>query len=171
MIYFFKIWGKQKTLLMIFVFSFLPLLFVYIAQYAFEMTPCNLCLWQRKPLIIIFFLSTLALTRRKGKKLTISISIVLVIVNIFISFYHVGVENKIFSVPKSCETINFSTDNVKKLEELITNTPATRCDKPVYIFGKISMALANFIYSICFLILLLVSLYSKRFKCSKRFFE
>ena len=75
----------------------------------------------------------------------------LIIVNIIISFYHVGVENDVFSMPKSCENEIISTDNAKELENIIKQASATRCDKPVYIFSGISMAFMNFIYSIFFL--------------------
>ena len=128
------------------------------------MTPCNLCLWQRKPLIIIVVLSIVSLILWRINKHIIYFIIILIIVNIIISFYHIGVENGLFSVPTSCKDAIIAVDNVEELENIIKKTSAVRCDKPTYIIGKISMSLANFIYSILFLVFVLINLPKRTLK-------
>ena len=155
MVFSFKILNKKKSLIVIAIFAFIPLLFAYIAEYIFDINPCNLCLWQRKPLIAIFFISIIAMIWKKGTNIAIKFSIILITVNIIISFYHIGVENGIFTTPKSCENSLILTQDIKKLEKIIKKTPAVKCDQPIYIFGKISIALANFIYSVLFLAFLI----------------
>ena len=126
------------------------------AEYVFDLQPCELCLKQRHPYYFIIIISLIIFFIPITYKVFMYVLVQLgTIYGIFYSLWHVGVENKIFTTPKYCENALILTDDVHKLEVFIKKTPAVKCDQPTYIFRKISMALANFIYSVFFLVFLI----------------
>lgn len=121
------------------------------SQYAFGMTPCPLCLYQRWPYGIIIALSLIALLMGlKKQDKTVSGLVFLcglaLLAGGAIAFYHVGVEQHWWkSFLEGC-TINF--DNAQDLLKQIEGTKAARCDEiPWSLFG-ISMAGYNAIISL-----------------------
>ena len=154
---------EKNIMIFLFLTSITALSFAYIAQYYFKLLPCELCLLQRKPFIIILIFSAIAIFFKlddKFQKIIIYIIILALILNIFLASYHVGIENGIFPAPTSCSPKAIKTDDLKELEKIITQTTAIRCDKPVLILGSISMALLNMLY--CIFIFIVSFLLKKR---------
>lgn len=140
-------------LLLLLISSIAALCGAYISQYVFNMQPCILCFYQRKPFFAIIILTSLALIffkSEKFKKISIYLSALLLLINVGIASYHVGVENKVFRGPTTCsasQNLNEITD-LEELKIAINNTKAIRCDEPAFIFLGISMAGWNVIYSL-----------------------
>ena len=127
----------------------IALLSAYISQYIFGFEPCELCLWQRKPFFLIIFLGLIVLLIPKLKKYQNHIFwliILLLFINSGIAFYHFGVEKSWFEGLASCSGNNFDITNIEALKIAIENTKAVRCDRPTFLFLRISMAGWNFIY-------------------------
>lgn len=138
--------------------SLFALISAYIAQYVFNLQPCILCLYQRKPFFAILALGAIFLfikQKDQYQKLFFLSSIAILLLNIAIASYHVGVEQKIFQGPTSCSTTKNLNDitNIADLEQALKQSSITKCSVPAFTFLKISMAGWNVIY--CLLLILL----------------
>ena len=86
-------------------------------------------------------------TCEKSKKITFLCCVGFLLINCAISFYHVGVEKKIFQGPTTCSSENLNNiDNLEDLKEALSKTKAIRCDEPSFVFLGLSMAGWNVIY-------------------------
>jgi disulfide bond formation protein DsbB len=127
----------------------------YIAQYYFEMQPCELCFWQRYPFFVVISISAAFLIipfLRKYQNLAVKIGILCLLVNAGISFYHSGVERKFFKGLDSCSSVSKSPDNIEDLYKMLASTGAIPCDQPQFIFLTLSMAEWNFLYCLILVI-------------------
>ncbi len=142
----------------------LALSFAYIAQYFFNLTPCHLCLLERKPFFVILILLGLLeiflavnnakqMAKIKYQRWVFFICILTLTINCLLSFYHVGVEKKIFVEPTSCSSSTLNQyDNVDDLKNAIFSAKIARCGDQVYIMPFLSMAMLNFIYCLFLLV-------------------
>jgi disulfide bond formation protein DsbB len=135
------------------LFSLIALFSAYISQYIFGYQPCLLCLYQRKPYFIIIAISLFALLvsneAKNAKNSIFCLIIGALLVNLAITFYHVGVEWKIFKGFDGC-IIDGSvlTSDIESLKQIINETKAIRCDQPQFLFLGLSMAFCHLIYLI-----------------------
>jgi disulfide bond formation protein DsbB len=152
----------QNLLIFLFLASLVALISAYVSQYVFDLQPCVLCLHQRKPFFASLIISGLFLSLpnlKEYQKLASIITILLIILNLFLAAYHVGVENKIFVGPSTCSNAQAAPNNIEDLKAMIEQTKAIRCDEPAFVFMNISMAGWNVIYC---LFLAAISLYLVR---------
>lgn len=142
--------STKNLLILLAIFSIFALTLAYISQFIFDYQPCILCLYQRKPFFGIIALSLLCLTffkSEKSKKVTLLCCLGFLLINCAISFYHVGVEKKIFRGPTTCSSHNLEgIANLEDLKAAFLRTKAIRCDEPSFMFLNLSMAAWNFIY-------------------------
>ncbi|MBM3579404.1 MAG: disulfide bond formation protein B [Alphaproteobacteria bacterium] len=157
---------KKRDLVLLLLASSFALVFAYILQFVFDYQPCILCLYQRLPFFIIIVLSACGLilfSSERLVKIAVVFCIILLAVNVAISFYHFGVEEKIFTGPTNCEDVS-NLNKATSLEELklvIGKAKAVPCDEPQLKFLKLSLATWNFIY--CVVVLgLLYWIYKRR---------
>jgi len=156
----------QNRLLILLLAAIGALLSAYISQYTFNFQPCTLCLYQRKPFFAIIAVSAIALVFLKSPKqqrIALFLCALLLITNIGIAGYHVGVEQKIFQGPTSCSPAN-NLNQITNLEELkasLKKTKAVKCDIPAFLFLGLSMAAWNFIYCLGLLVFALKKLKNK----------
>ena len=140
----------KKTLILLALASASALTLAYISQFVFEYQPCILCLYQRKPFFAIIAASVLCLIffkSEKSKKITFLCCVGFLLINCAISFYHVGVEKKIFQGPTTCTSTNLEEiNNLEDLKIAMMKTKAIRCDEPSFVFLGLSMAAWNFLY-------------------------
>ena len=130
--------------------SFVALLGAYISQYVFGYQPCVLCLYQRVPFFVVIglVLFSLVLKTNRALKIIIVLSLAALIVNVGIAFYHVGVENKIFSGFSGCSgagDLN-NISNVDDLKQALIEQPSVKCDEPQFYFLGLTMAFWNMLY-------------------------
>jgi disulfide bond formation protein DsbB len=116
----------------------------------FGYQPCILCLHQRKPFFIIIILSLISLTvlkEKKHKDYIFFISIMLLLINSIIAFYHVGVEQHFFAGPATCSSKDLNDfTNLEDLMSAISKVKAVKCDEPEFFLFGLSMAAWNLIY-------------------------
>jgi disulfide bond formation protein DsbB len=87
------------------------------------------------------------------------------IANIFIAFYHSGVEKKIFREYSGCSVkTNAIFENITQLREVLQSNKLAKCDDPqLFIFG-LTMAQWNFIYCLFLLIIIVFSYFKLIYK-------
>ena len=164
----------QKNNFFIIIFCFLlfssifALSLAYVSQYVFDYQPCILCLYQRIPFFIIVILSLIALFLRNKfniAKIIILFCLISLITNVFIAFYHSGVELKYFKGYSGCSAQDLSQiRDINKLREIIMNAKQNKCDEPQLFILGLSMAMWNFIYCLCLLIVIISLTYYYGFK-------
>lgn len=143
--------------------SFLALLLAYISEFVFNLQPCILCYYQRKPYFAILFIVALVFWLKKYQKIGAILCAILFLVNAGIAFYHSGVEQKFFKGPTTCSSQNLNNiTDLKEFEMAILSTKAVRCDEPEFYFLNLTMANWNLIYSLV-LFLFSIILFNKKF--------
>lgn len=152
-----KIINTKNCLIFLLISATIALLGAYISQYFFDLQPCILCLYQRKPfwLIIAISISALAFFKNnKSQKFSVILCASLLTINCGIALYHSAVEHKIVEGPHTCSAENLNDfDNIEDLRNALINTKAVRCDEPEFFFLNLTMANWNFIYCLVLLII------------------
>ena len=115
-----------------------------VAEYIFNLQPCDLCLKQRHPYYFFIILSLVTLFILSGYKYYISFLIQIgAIYGIFYSVWHVGVENKLLKGPAGCSAnLNISSDT-NELRDQIFSKQVISCDEVVWSFFGFSAASIN----------------------------
>tara|TARA_B100000767_G_C19635321_1_gene480146 strand:+ start:103 stop:585 length:483 start_codon:yes stop_codon:yes gene_type:complete len=95
---------KNKTpLSLILFFSIFALVSAYFIQYVLGHQPCNLCLIERIPYILVIIIVLFCLILRKFEKITlISLSLIFFLATL-ISFYHFGIEQGFIKESMVCD--------------------------------------------------------------------
>jgi disulfide bond formation protein DsbB len=114
---------KHKILLnLILLFSVFALLSAYFIQHILNHQPCNLCLIERVPYILIIVIITLTLIFKKFEKICIIILALIFISAALISIYHFGIEQGVIEESLVCNLNSQSNsltteDLLKELKE------------------------------------------------------
>lgn len=135
----------------------------YFAQFVLLLTPCELCLWERWPYRIVIILGILAaMARPRNARWFFGLAGLVMLANVAIAGLHVGVEFNWWPSPLPECNGELTPGAALPL------TPATPCDRPVYLIPAlpISMAQMDLLGSTLFAGILL--LYAARFK-TRRF--
>lgn len=131
---------------------------VYLSQYGFGLSPCHLCLWQRVPWWVIFFLSLVnhysstftihqQAYRIKGLLfLLISLSL---LSSLGLGIYHAGVEYGWWLGPQTCSGAGNrpTAQDFNNLLALANQAPPVPCGVPAFTLGGVSMAGMNALWS------------------------
>ena len=147
--------------------SSVSILSALIAEYFFNLQPCELCLKQRHPyyfmigFIIINFLIPIS------KKIFVFLLIQLSsLYGLFYAIWHVGVENKFLKGPSGCSAgLNMSSNTVD-LKEQILSKQVISCDDVIWSFFGLSAASINTI--ILLVIFILNAIYLNKYYASKK---
>ena len=137
-----KYWFYIVTLL-----SATALVSALIAEFYFNLSPCEMCLKQREPYYIIIFGFILVMIIKWQHRIWFYLVIQLVsIYGLFYSIWHVGIENKLLSGPKGCSSgLNFM-DNTISLKEQILSKPVLNCQDVAWsIFGLSAATINSFL--------------------------
>ena len=144
----------KKYFLLIFCISVFSLLSVIYIEFVLNQKPCKLCVYQRIPYIVTIFICFLGFTSQKKINWLFFLTLVF-ISSSFLSGYHVGIENGIFSEFSGCSNTNINlidkTDIIKSLND---NMPGCK-EINFKIFG-LSLATINLFISI------IISVYSAK---------
>ena len=126
------------------IISVITITSALIAEYIFNLQPCELCLKQRHPYYIIIVVSLMIFFIPVFQNLVSYILIQLgAIYGIFYSVWHVGVENKLLKGPSGCTAGLSNSLNTADLKEQILNKQVISCDEIVWSFFGISAASLN----------------------------
>ncbi len=122
----------------------------YVAEYAFGLKPCILCLYQRIPYAVVIALALpgLILSRKKpaGSWLP-TLSTLAFLVGAGIALYHVGIEQQWWEMTEKCAQ-DTSAMTLEELRHQIAEASLARCDTPAMVLLGISMAGWNMFYSL-----------------------
>lgn len=134
-----------------------------IAQYAYGLAPCVLCIYQRWPYGIIIALALLGLCLTKTKPLAAKTTMGLISLtfaaNAVIAFYHTGVERKWWpSFLEGC-SIPKIEGNITDVLAQIQAAPLVRCDEIPWTDPVIGLSMANYNVVLC-LVLAVAALYT-----------
>jgi len=147
---------KNKTILnLILLFSIFALLSAYFVQYILGHQPCNLCLIERIPYILVIVVIILSFMFKKYEKIyLISLSLIFISASI-ISFYHFGIEQGFIKESLVCDLSskgnNLTTEGL--LKELKEQTIS--CKDVTFRVVGLSLATINTIISFLLSIILI----------------
>lgn len=128
------------------------LLFVFVAQYGFNLQPCYLCIWQRAPYFIVMAILLPLLFLRQYPQL-LKPALVLValafLAGLGLAVFHSGIERHWWAATNECSLQPLPTSN---LREQLLQTPVARCDQISWTFLGLSMTNWNVLLSLGLLI-------------------
>ena len=117
----------------------------YALQYLAGFEPCQMCYWQRYPYMAVIGAAVVGVASR-FVRLGLLVTLVLFLVGVGLSVWHVGVEQGIFPLPTGCVAGGTAT-TVEELRALIM-TAAPTCDQVTVRFLGLSLSSWNGIASL-----------------------
>ncbi len=151
---------ETNIFIIVFLFSLVAMTFAFILQYAYGYSPCKLCVYQRIPYYLILVLGVLYFFIKKYFKIVYLFFIALIIFELAISGYHSLTTFGIIEY-NGCEAALLPTDINKLKEELMSNSLITTCSDANLPYFGIPLSVYNFLFSITFLILIILNAYKK----------
>ncbi len=134
----------------IFAVSATALANAYIAEYAFGLEPCILCLYQRVPYAVAGVLGVVALMSPRVRVRAVAAAGVVFLIGAAIAFYHVGVEQHWWASVAACGAGGGAPGDiggpatVDELRQMLTRAkPVKACDEVDWTLFGLSMATYN----------------------------
>jgi len=136
------------------VLSIFALGSAFIAEYYFNLAPCEMCLKQRNPYYIIIAGSIIIAILRWQQRIWFYLGVqIMSIYGLFYSFWHVGIENNFLPGPESCSSGLNITNNTSSLKDQILSKPIINCaDVAWSIFGLSAATINSFLLILIFLL-------------------
>ena len=133
--------------LILFIIS-VSLIIVFAVEYGLGHQPCKLCIYERIPYILSVFLILELIFFKKSEKITLLLISLIFAISTILAFYHLGIEQGLFTESFVCKSKNFSQTLSKEqlLEQLKQNTVSCK-DVNFKVLG-FSLASINSIFSI-----------------------
>ena len=129
-----------------------------IAEFYFDLAPCELCLKQRHPYYIIILGFVIVSIMKWQERVWFYIGVQIIsIYGLFYSVWHVGIENQLLSGPAGCSSGLNMTNNVSSLKEQILSKPVINCEDIAWSIFGLSAATINSL--LLFLIFILNAIY------------
>ena len=105
---------NKKTLNLILLFSIFALISAFFIQYVLGHQPCNLCLFERIPYILVIIIISFCLFLKKFEKISLIFLSLIFLFATLVSFYHFGIEQGFIKESLVC---NLSDQNSSLLAE------------------------------------------------------
>jgi len=133
--------------LLLFVIS-LAIISAFLIEHKLGYVPCKLCIYERVPYILSFFLILEILFFKKYEKIVLLILFFIFVVSSALALYHFGIEQTFFSESFACKTKEISATLSK--EQLIENLEKNfvSCKDVSFQIAGFSLATINAIFSI-----------------------
>ena len=148
-----KYWFYLVTL-----FSVVALTSALIAEFYFNLTPCEMCLKQREPYYVIILGFIIITILRWQEHIWFYLGVQLIsIYGLFYSIWHVGIENNLLAGPTGCSSALNNTNNISNLKEQILSKPVINCEDIAWSIFGLSAATINSL--LLFLIFALNAIY------------
>lgn len=122
----------------------------YVAQYGFELHPCELCYYQRYPYMAIVLVASLALVLRVNvaqTRIVMAVCAALFLVDAGIAVFHAGVELEWWQGLESCSGSPLTGLPAEEVLRKIMGAPSVSCKDPAFRFLGLSMAGWNVLYA------------------------
>ena len=130
----------------------------FIAEFYFNLAPCEMCLKQREPYYIITLGFIFIAILRWQTRIWFFLGVQLIsIYGLFYSLWHVGIENQLLPGPSGCSSKLNNTDNILSLKEQILAKPVINCEDIAWSIFGLSAATINSV--LLFLIFILNAIY------------
>ena len=130
--------------LLLFIISLISISSALIAEYFFNLQPCELCLKQRHPYYLILVSLVFIFIIKNLNKIVFYLLIQLsAVYGLFYSIWHVGVENKILKGPSGCSVMLTNSESASDLKAQILSKQVISCDEVIWSFFGISAASIN----------------------------
>ena len=126
---------------LILIFSTLSILFAFYVEYILGHKPCNLCLFQRLPYILIIFLIVLLLIFRNFERLIFLFLSIIFLSGALLALYHVGIEQGIFSESFVCK--GDDNDGTLNKEEILKQLKIRQISCKDVTFTMLGVSLAT----------------------------
>ncbi|NUX01270.1 disulfide bond formation protein B [Wolbachia endosymbiont of Madathamugadia hiepei] len=138
--------NNSKTPTILLLSSTVALVFAYVLEYFFNMLPCKLCIYER---IVYYVTGLLAVAHMiTNNKILVYAMFCSYLVGAIISFYHVGLELRLFHDVLGCTEQASGNVSVEELRNNLLNPNySPSCNRPHYVLG-VSLATWNLIYLI-----------------------
>ena len=115
-----------------------------IAEFYFNLAPCEMCLKQREPYYIIILGFIIIAILRWQTRIWFYLGVQLIsIYGLFYSLWHVGIENQLLPGPSGCSSKLNRTDNILSLKEQILAKPVINCEDIAWSIFGLSAATIN----------------------------
>ena len=138
----------------LFLISSVSIVSALIAEYFFNLQPCELCLKQRHPYYFIIGLIIINFFIPISYKIYLFLLIQLSsLYGLFYAVWHVGVENKFLNGPSGCTAGLDMSSNTIDLKEQILSKQVISCDEVVWSLFGLSAASINAIILLVIFIL------------------
>ncbi|MDG7052522.1 MAG: disulfide bond formation protein B [Wolbachia endosymbiont of Alcedoecus sp.] len=136
--------NNSRTATVFLLSSAVALIFAYVLEYFFNMLPCKLCIYER---IVYYVAGLLAVAHMiKDNKILVCVMFCSYLIGAIISFYHVGLELRLFHDVLGCTEQASGNVSVEELRNNLLNPNySPSCDRPHYFLG-VSLATWNLIY-------------------------
>ena len=135
---------KNNWTFVILVVSLTVICTALIAEYFYGILPCKMCIFQRYSYYALIILSIFfLLLKKQNNKFYYLIVEIILIVGLFFSIWHVGIENDLINGPVACSSTIKDINNIVDLKKHIINTPVITCDHINWAFLGISFAIYN----------------------------
>lgn len=118
------------------------LMVAYIAQYGFDLFPCQLCYLQRVPYFMVVVFGGLALMPAldsRTRRVVLFHLVGLLVLEAGFAAYHAGVEWHWWAGPTTCTGPGAAT-TIAELTAALSKPPPPSCDKAAFVFAGLSMA-------------------------------
>lgn len=125
------------------------LVMAYTAEYGFGLEPCNLCLMQRIPYVLIAVIGWMGIKHPEWVSpgnLTAIAGIIFVIGG-FLAAYHFGVEQHLWQSAAGCGGEAGSAVSTNQLLQALQEKPPKACDEVDWTLFGVSMATYNAFFS------------------------
>ncbi len=142
--------SSKNLLRLLLLTNILVLISVYYIEYVMNVYACILCKYQRIPYFIISLLLIYLITSKEVNIKIIYLIIFCLMINIGLSFYHIGIEQNIFSETKACKATGSILNQEDLLKQFETNKIAGCANVNFRLLGM-SLSSLNFIMNIVFL--------------------
>ena len=145
----------NKWYYILLIISIIAISFALIAEYFYNLQPCDLCLKQRHPYYFFISISLIGLFILPIYKFYLLCLLQIgIMYGVFYSIWHVGIENKLLKGPAGCSAGLDVSSNTNELKEQILNKQIVFCDEVTWAFFGISAATLN---TIVFLLIFVIN--------------
>ena len=144
---------KKNWALIILIIAIVAIATALIAEHIFNILPCQMCIYQRYSYYSLIILSIIFLLLKKQNSSIYYLLVeIMLIVGLFFSLWHIGIENHLIGGPSSCSSDMGNISNIQDLKEYILNRPVIACDEINWTFLGVSFAIYNSILQMILLI-------------------
>lgn len=157
--------GDKSIFKLVTLISLVVLGSVFAWEYFSSIKPCILCIYERYPYGAALLVSVYALWCQKNTKCMLKLLMLIFLISLGLSAYHIAVEQQWVIVPEACVTSMANVQSVYDVAQQVSTAPTRLpCDQAAITFLGLSLTVYNAIVS--FLLAVgLISWFRKRNMC------